>query len=643
MTQKHKVLLASSLTAIALCSAIAVHYSPAKDPTPVKVDPKIYDDYAGQYDFGNNYFVTIRREGDRLMSLEPGRVPRELLPETASKFFVRGEPGRLIFHRDETNHVDYVLSEWKETREKAPRRSTVLSAPVFTNAMVAATTGGRAVEAALEILREGGSAMDAALATALCEVVHAGGSYVSFGGIMIVLYYDAESGKVHYLDAQYNVPLQEKNAKSIPKKGGRTALVPGFMAGVQAAHDRFGKLPFQRVFAPAIAMAENGEVVSPVMAWWIDHKKSVLSRLPETKRIFARPDGKFYVAGDLFRQPELAVTLKKVATLGASYMYDGEWGRKFADVIQKNGGAITHDDMKKYRAVWEEPLRTTWRDYEVYAPGLSAWGGVGIVEGLHLLELANLKEHYTTSPRSLFWLMQISECQRLTWGGLAAAGIDLSPKSRATKETSALIWQQMQNGKWPWLPESMRKTAGSHSDGLVVVDQKGNMAVINHTINTSLWGDTGIFVDGISIPDSAAFQPHEVAKAGPGNRLPNGMSPLILLRKGKPALGCAAVGGGLHAKTLQTLANTLDFGMDPQTAVDTPAFVGWNSGTVEADTFDPKILAGLTQFGIKKVKPISAKEAGTSRGYWVGIQIDPTTRHMKGGVSRGLEGAVNGY
>src|SRR6185503_20510682 len=119
----------------------------------------------------------------------------------------------------------------------------------------------------------------------LCEVVHAGGSYVSFGGIMMVLYYDAQTGKVHYLDAQYNVPLQEKNAKSIPKKGGRTALVPGFMAGVQAAHDRFGKLPFQRVFAPAIAMAENGEVVSPVMAWWIDHKKSVLSRLPETKRI----------------------------------------------------------------------------------------------------------------------------------------------------------------------------------------------------------------------------------------------------------------------------------------------------------------------------------------------------------------------
>jgi gamma-glutamyltranspeptidase/glutathione hydrolase len=182
--------------------------------------------------------------------------------------------------------------------------------------MVVATSGGKAVDAALEILKEGGSAMDAALATSLCEIVQVGGSYVSFGGIMMLLYYDAQNGQVHYLDSQYNVPLQEKNAGTIPKSGGRTALVPGFMAGVQAGHDRFGKLPFPRIFAPAIAMAEEGEVVTPVMEWWIDYRKSVLGRFPETKKIFSRPDGKFYVTGDLFRQPELARTLKNVAAHG---------------------------------------------------------------------------------------------------------------------------------------------------------------------------------------------------------------------------------------------------------------------------------------------------------------------------------------
>jgi gamma-glutamyltranspeptidase/glutathione hydrolase len=121
------------------------------------------------------------------------------------------------------------------------------------------------------------------------------------------------------------------------------------------------------------------------------------------------------------------------------------------------------------------------------------------------------------------------------------------------------------------------------------------------------------------------------------------MSPLIFLRDGKAALGSAATGGGLHAKTLQVLLNILEFGMDPQTAVDTPAFVGWNAGTVEENTFDPKILAGLSEFGIKKVKPLSAKDVGGARGYWAGIYVDPNTGLLQGGVSRGLESAVNGY
>jgi gamma-glutamyltranspeptidase/glutathione hydrolase len=646
MSGKRKVILGSSLAVTVLCAGMAayVYFAPVRDPAPIKVDPKIYDDYVGYYDFENHYFIEIRRDGDRLMSFAPGRMPVELLPETESCFFVRGEAGRLKFHRDEGGRVDYALGV-KQISQKAPRRRTLPTPPVFTNSMIAATTGGRAVEAGLEILKEDGSAVDAALATALCEVVHAGGSYVSFGGIMMLLYYDAETGQVHYLDAQYNTPLEEKDARSIPKTGGRTALVPGFLAGVQAAHDRFGKVPFSRIFEPAIAMAEKGEVVSPVMAWWISHKKYVLSRLPETKRIFTRPDGKFYAEGDLFRQPELAATLKKVAALGAAHIYEGEWARKCVEVIRKNGGAMTLGDMKKYRAVWEKPVQTTWRDLEVYAPGLTAWGGVNMVEGLHLLELANLKQHghYTTSSPSLFWLMEISECQRLTWGTSQFAGLDLSPKSRTAKETSALIWRQMQAGQWPWLPKTLRKSGGSHSDGLVVVDRKGNMAVINHTINTVLWGDTGIFVDGISIPDSAAFQPHEVAKAGPGNRLPNGMSPLIFLREGKAVLGCAAVGGGLHGKTLQVLFNIFDFDMEPQAAVDTPAFVGFNAGAVERDTFDPKVLAGLSKFGVENVKPVSEKEAGGSRGYWAGIQVDLKTKQMKGGVSRGLQSEVNGY
>jgi gamma-glutamyltranspeptidase/glutathione hydrolase len=234
--------------------------------------------------------------------------------------------------------------------------------------------------------------------------------------------------------------------------------------------------------------------------------------------------------------------------------------------------------------------------------------------------------------------MEIAQCDRLTWQWRRLTEHDFSPKSRATKQTSAWIWNRMRNGTWYWQPESMKKNGG-HTDALVVVDQWGNMAVVNHTINTVLWGNTGIFVDGISIPDSARFQPGDVANARPGHRLPIGMSPIIICRDGKPVLGSSTTGGGLHPKHLQVLSNILDFGMDPQTAVDTPAFVG-HGWDVEPDTFDPKVLEGVKELG---VRINVSKDAGMERGYWVGVQIDPAGRRLKGGVSRGLEGQVAGY
>jgi gamma-glutamyltranspeptidase / glutathione hydrolase len=608
-----------------------------KDPTPIRVDPKIYDDYAGNYVFSNGFPVTIRREGDRLMTSIPEHCASELFAETETCFFLKGNPARWIFHRDNQGRVDYAISRFKQGEEKAEKRAALPPAhPEGTHAMIAATTAGKALEAGIAILKEGGSAADAAMATALCEVVHAGGSYVSFAGPLMMVYYDAASGRVHYLDAEYATPLLETG--SVPRQGGRTALVPGFMAGVQAAHERFGKVPFKRLFDAAIAMADNGETVSPVMEWWINSKKTVLSRLPETKKIFTRPDGKFLVKGDLFRQPELALTLKQVAAQGAAYIYEGAWGRKFVEVIQREGGKLTLEDMRRYHAIWEEPLQTQFRDYTVYATGPTPWGGVNIIQALNLLELADLKHYgvYTESPESLFWLMQIAACQSSTR--------ELPPETRISKKNAASIWQQMKEGTWRGLPKAMRKTAvaSAHTDGLVVVDQWGNMAVVNHTINTVLWGNTGIFVDGISIPDSASFQPGDVTRAGPGNRLPNGMSPLIICRDGKPVIGSAAVGGGLHAKTLQVLANLIEFGMDPQMAVDAPAFIGWNPGQVEADTFDPKLLERLKKMGLK-VEISSARQAGMSRGYWAGIRIDPVTGLMRGGVSRGLEGGVAAY
>jgi gamma-glutamyltranspeptidase len=120
------------------------------------------------------------------------------------------------------------------------------------------------------------------------------------------------------------------------------------------------------------------------------------------------------------------------------------------------------------------------------------------------------------------------------------------------------------------------------------------------------------------------------------------MSPLIVCRDGKPVLGSAATGGGLHAKTLLTLANILDFGMDPQSAVDTPSIVGWSPGEVEINTFSNQILDELRSMGLK-IELETPQRANMTRGYWAGAQIDPLTRQIRGGVSRGLGGAVVAY
>jgi gamma-glutamyltranspeptidase/glutathione hydrolase len=264
-------------------------------------------------------------------------------------------------------------------------QSTPRSA-VSHRAMIAGTNEPAAIHAGLEVLKHGGNAADAALTTSLAQIALTAGATVSYAGILTAVYYDAASGKVYTLNADYNTVRNETAPLTIPGHGqpsGRTALVPGFMAGVQAMHDRFGKLPFPALFAPAIAIAENGFIVNRAVASWIDNQKDFITRLPETRRIFARPDGNLYAAGNLFRQPELAATLKKVAAHGSAYMYQGAWAQHLVETVQREGGKMTMDDLAAYRAMWTEPLQISYGDYRVVSLGPPNTGG--------LLTLGSLK------------------------------------------------------------------------------------------------------------------------------------------------------------------------------------------------------------------------------------------------------------
>ena len=372
------------------------------------------------------------------------------------------------------------------------------------------------------------------MATSLTQVVEAAGSYISFAGILSMTYFDASTGRVLYLNACYNTPLQEKDPLSIPRldplaggvaPSGRAVLVPGFMAGVGAAHARFGKLPLARLFEPAIQLAEEGFEVEPSLAGYIQFRKDVLSRLPETRRVFTKENGKLYERGDRFRQPELAATLRAVAVHGTSSLYSGDWAEHFVAAVRKDGGVLTRADLESYKVLWEEPLETTHGDARVYAPGPSSHGGVDTLEALNLLELAGLKQRGlpTESSESLFWLIQITRNQEVSYSREPVArrfpDRDLSPRARVSKASARWVWDRMQVGEWPFAvkPGKTSENRIDHSSGVVAVDRWGDIAAVTHTIYTALWGKTGIFVGGISIPDSGAFQQEAIKEAGPGN------------------------------------------------------------------------------------------------------------------------------
>ncbi len=397
----------------------------------------------------------------------------------------------------------------------------------------------------------------------------------------------------------------------------------------------------------------------------------MLSRLPETKQIFVNANGEFYVEGDLFRQLELAETLRAVADQGVDYMYSGLWGQRFVEAVQQEGGNITLEDMAAYEVIWSDPVHTTYHGYDLYGPGFPDHGGVNAVEAFNLLEAADVYDHghYSTSPEALFWFMQIARTNMLSYitpqeREMLMPGRDLSLESRLSKETAQWLWEQMQQGKFRFAAQPAG-TPSNHSSAVVVVDQWGNVASVVHSINTVVWGETGIFVDGVSIPDSASIQQREIERVGQGNRLPLGVNPMIVLRNGVPVVASSSIGGAPHEKTIQCLLNILDYGMGPKATLDAPAFLAerWamvdqaqpsiGRSTVDPGAiriveqvvkgdFDDDILEDVREMGLL-VDELSIEDASLAIGWWVGIVIDAETGSFEGGAPAISGGYAEGY
>ena len=516
--------------------------------------------------------------------------------------------------------------------------------------------------AGLEALHRGGNAMDAALVAALTQVALTGGAPVSYFGIVSLIYYDAATGTIHTLDGGWNSVLGEDDPLSIPggvgfgsddalrgigEPSGRTALVGGFLRAVEAAHQRFGSVPFAELFAPAIHVAEEGIPVSEKFAGYLDFRAEDLKRLDETRRVFARPDGSgdLLRAGDTFRQPALAETLRAVARGGADHLYDGPWSERAVAAIQRDGGKMTLEDLRRYTAVWGEPLRATIGPFEIAVPAAGD-GGVNLIEAQLLARASGMLDdgHWTRSGVALRKAHDVTQAAFL--GFLPEAtranlfpGVDFSPTGRLRPANAERLWKALEAGRRPFrfaVPEALDEALSEprHSDDVVAVDRQGNMVALTHTINCVLWGRTAIVVDGITIGDPASFQQRQLALIEPGERLPGPTEEGIVLRDGQPVLAFASMGSGLHQRTFQGLLNVLHYGMSVRQAIDTADFFMPETDprsfrlrmTVPTGRFPRQVLE-QSGYAWREHDPAQARFAG--EGIWVAISRDPATGELE--------------
>jgi len=442
--------------------------------------------------------------------------------------------------------------------------------------LVAATLSPIAVLAGGEALRQGGNASDAAATVALTQIATALGSYVSFAGTFNLLYYEKKSARVHSLTAGWNTWLGESDPMTIPVcdmgplpyarkptdgAEGRKTLVPGFMAGLEAMHRRFGQLSFATLFQPAIAYAEEGLRLSPMLASYFPSRGRYLNRTPEGRAFLNQASGSTPKAGDLFIQTDLARTLRAVAERGSSYMYTGEWGQQFVRAVQREGGKATLEDMQRYQPLWQEPIKIKFLGTMVYSSGRGSFGGYRVLEALNVAEVLQLEKlgPYFHDPVAFKALSSILRATNGEWRRLP-------PDGRLTKSHAKAIASAL--GQFP--DQEPPPIATDHSDSVVVVDGFGNVACVVHTINTLPWGTTGIVVGGIPISDAAGFQQTRLATLPPGSCVTMGTAPSIAIREGKPTLAIAAIGSSLVPETVRLLVGTLANRLDALTLMSAP-------------------------------------------------------------------------
>ena len=545
---------------------------------------------------------------------------------------------------------EYWKSDYDNYYDKHHIKPTDEAVAKGENGAIAVGYYGLASRAGLEALKQGGNAIDAAMTTALTQITLDGGYAVSYFGVMNLVYYEAKTGKTYSMDANWNSILNDTVPKTIPGgipdpfhpdgdtrvPSGRSALVGGFMKGLEESHSRFGKLPFKQLFQPAIYIANNGFQIDEELALAIKMRKQELGRLADTKSIFYKSTDSIYREGDLFKQPVLAETLDSISRNGADYMYNGPWGERLVSAVQSDGGFMTMSDLQKYEVIWEKPLVKKFGDYEINT--MPNNGGILIIEALNLAKASGLthEKHWAKSSESLRKALTITQAT-MNFDFMSAdkfseiyPGIQRTDSSRVSQAYADSLWIRMNKGI---LPRNWKTQDYNSSDVVVVIDSDGNIAALGHSINTVLFGKTAITVGGITISDAGSIYRNDMAKIKPGTKLKSISKVGILTKDNKGVLGFSAKGGGMHHRSIQGLMNYIYYGMTIDQAVTSPDF--FTAGRyhesrelyirVPEGSYSKEILEG-TGWYFQEISPNKARANG--EGVWIGVSYNPVKKEI---------------
>lgn len=452
-----------------------------------------------------------------------------------------------------------------------------------------------------DILRRGGNAVDAAVATGFAmAVTYPRAGNIGGGGFMVI--HSAERNEDIAIDYRETAPAattaqiflgpdgKPDAAKS--RDSGLGIGVPGTVAGLALALEKYGsgKFTLPQLLEPAIALARDGYIVTDDIADTLPGWYPRLARWRSSTKIFAKPDGTPLGEGDRLVQSDLADTLARVATQGPRGFYEGPVAEKLAKAVSDAGGIMTPADLKTYQAVIRSPVRGTYRGYDIVSMPLPSSGGVVLVESLNILEgfqLADLKQGSPASLHLLIEAMKRAYADRARYLGDPAfvdAPIDtLTAKDYAAKLRASISTDRATPSKEiVAAPPAPRE--GSNTTHFSVVDAAGNAVSNTYTLNFSygvgLVADgTGVllnnelddFTAAVGASNAYGLVGYEANLPGPGKRPLSSMSPTIVLRGGKPVLVTGSPGGSRIISTvLQVIVNVLDYKMDVAAAVTAP-------------------------------------------------------------------------